>query len=138
MQPNTGSQIPNWFESALLWMFALYPSATIGKLTAFAWWDHLKHAGQESIIEAFRKAPRKSPEFCPSAELVRQIAEAHELTTRCLRPDNRLLGPGLDKQPEIEEHTTDPDEQASVTRAIEEIKRKLDLKTQIREPGQDG
>jgi hypothetical protein len=78
---------PRWFLDEVAALFALYPSAQLASATGVAWWRHLHHLPAEALSYAFSKAPSQSAQWCPSAQVVREIAEAYAKTTKGPRPD---------------------------------------------------
>lgn len=53
-------------------MFALYPSAAMGELTAPAWFDLLSPFDLRVVCVAMDKASQASPEFIPTGPKVRE------------------------------------------------------------------
>lgn len=97
-------EIPAWFIDELTALVALYPSATANRATAIAWWRYLSRYPQPALAYAFGEAPHKSPQFMPSAEIVREIAAAWRPPT----PRPSLETPAL------EEHVELPPELAAI------------------------
>jgi hypothetical protein len=79
--------IPKWFADEVTALFALYPSATISRATTVSWWRFLHQLPRRALEHAFNRAPSQSPQWAPSAELVRQIAEPTARTLAMPVPD---------------------------------------------------
>jgi hypothetical protein len=77
--------IPSWFASELMALVALYPSATPNRALTLAWWRYLHRQPQAALLDAFARVPQKSPQFMPTAEMVRDLASAWRPPTP--RPD---------------------------------------------------
>lgn len=85
---NESGAIPQWFRDEVVALFALYPSAILSAPTILAWWRHLHGVAEDKIlqrvlVQAFKRAPEQSTSFCPSAEIVRQVAEPIAKTLSC-------------------------------------------------------
>jgi hypothetical protein len=68
---------PGWFEAAVLRLYALYPNTQVAKLTVPSWWSHIGHHERDVLAKALMDAPKHSPQFCPTAEMVRELADAN-------------------------------------------------------------
>jgi hypothetical protein len=83
------------FKRLVVGLFARYPNAQISEATVPAWWAELRDFGRDALIEAFRRAPRGNPQFCPSCEMVREHAAAWRPPT----PRADLTRPALPEPP---------------------------------------
>lgn len=90
--------VPKWFCAEMTTLFALYPSATLEAPTILAWWRHLQKLPAAALVQAFRKAPASSSLFCPSAEVVRQVADP--IARTLAHPVQNLEVPAL-PEPEL-------------------------------------
>lgn len=63
------------FREVVTALFARYPSAAMSSATLPAWWAELEQYPLAAIEEAVKQAPRGKPDFVPSCEAVREIAE---------------------------------------------------------------
>ena len=84
------------FKKLVVGLFARYPSAAMSDATTPAWWQDLRNFPRDALLEAFKRAPRGNPQFCPSCETVREYAAAWHPPT----PQPNLAQPAL---PESEE-----------------------------------
>src|SRR5688572_25161626 len=92
------------FVQALVQMHALYPNAAPSEATHVAWFRHLEALPLRAVQLGFERAPSASPNFCPTAEQVKAIAEVEATAIRIAegRHKQQMLLP----PPEVEK----PDE----------------------------
>jgi len=82
-------------------LFAGYPQAVMSPAAITAYWRRCSGIMPEAVAVAFNKAPSQSPTWCPSAQLVREIAIVEEKARSGPRPD--LTRPALpEPEPELE------------------------------------
>lgn len=87
----TEKTYPDWFAKKMVWLFSLYPQAVLESAANEAWWVFLRDMPKESILAAFKRAPKESPTFCPAAPQILSWAQAHEKTSRNLVPPERRI-----------------------------------------------
>lgn len=68
---------------------SLYPNAQMHEGSGSAYWKHLRRYGMPVLKSALRNAVRSSPDFFPSAERVRECADAASKTAQLVRPPER-------------------------------------------------
>lgn len=68
------SSVPEWFTTQVSRLFLLYPGRTQQPGTTAAWWTYLGDLQRDKLQVAFDRAPRTSPVYVPSAQVVREIA----------------------------------------------------------------
>ena len=66
----TANEIPEWFKSEIVRLFALYPAATLSTATMIAWWSVLHSTEPNAVRRGIRRAAARSSCFIPSAMAV--------------------------------------------------------------------
>jgi hypothetical protein len=96
-------EIPGWFKQSMVEMFSMYPGAQMQTIALQTWWSRLGDLPREAIERAMVKASNESPQFAPSAPLVRTVAEPIAKTLAIKIPEQPagyLPEPELDLPPD--------------------------------------
>jgi phosphopantetheine adenylyltransferase len=85
------NEIPEWFLTRLTALFLLHPNTVQKQGTSLSWWQFLRDLPEPAILVAFDRAPKENaqPQWVPSAETVRQIAEQEAKRMVALQRETR-------------------------------------------------
>lgn len=92
------------FNKLVVELFAKYPQSAMSEATIPAWWRELRKFELPAVEYAFAHVGKGNPQFCPSAEAVRELAdmEAKRLDVIQRRAARGILPPAPER-PELKQ-----------------------------------